>query len=406
MYSKIKNTVLSLVMILSLSFWVINIADNRTNEREHHREETSDAEELSVWYGNSLYESYFEAAAENFEKKYNVKVKLTAVPGMEYVSSIQNANKNMEGPDVYLTDSRYLQKLVRSGAAARTDISGDYSGELFYTKAWENMEYQDNIYGYPLGFDVAVLMYNKELVEQIPASFEDILNVSEKNQDIPVEQILTWNTNNFMYNYCFVGKYARIAGENGYEQSTDLNNEELVEAGKVYQKLCSHFLQNSEYSYEDVKMRFARGELRFAVVSTDVLQYCKDWEISTGFAVLPDLNDHLGTASVSVTDLAMVNEYSRKKKVAAEFAKYLSVGMADEMYDLCGILPLAKGKNVPAESSAFYEEYEQSRSLPKLMSALDYWNKMWSTLTEIRKGTDVASAFEKLNKDVAAQIKE
>lgn len=406
MYAKIRNTAFSLVIILTLSFWVISIGEHRVNERKDQQGQEEEIKTIEVWYSTSLYEPYLAAAAEAFEKENNVAVNLKSVEGLAYISTIQSANMNMEGPDLCLTDSRYLQNFVRIGAAARTEQDEDYSEKLFYNNVWKNMEYQGNIYGYPLGFDTTVLMYNGNFVSEVLDSFEKIMDFSLENENIPAGEILRWSTEDFMYNYCFVGKYALIGGENGYEQTVNLNNQELFEAGAVYQKLCEYFTEHQEYSYDEVKNQFAAGKLWYAIVSTDVLKLCGGWETRTGFAVLPALNDDLQTSAVSVTDLAIVNEFSDEKEAASQFAKYLSAGMADRMYELCGVLPLAKSETVPGESRVFYEQYEHSQSLPKLMSTSDYWNKMRDALTKIRNGAEVVPVFEELHQLMEDRIKQ
>jgi maltose-binding protein MalE len=264
------------------------------------------------------------------------------------------------------------------------------------------MEYQDDYYGYPLGFDVTALMYNKELAETAPRTFQEIMD--SVKEETPASQILAWDTGNFLYNYGFVAAYAQIGGENGYESLVSVDNSEMVDAAKFYQEMCSVFCNDKDYTYDEVKQQFAEGRLSYAIVRSDVLKDYETLGFDVGFASLPNLNEEYKTASLSVTDLLMVNGFSTQKESAVDFAKFLSLTMAEQMYEDCSILPLAVTAQVPAQSTVFYAAYETSEGLPKLMATLDYWNQMREALAQVRKGGDVQSVLESLQQTLETQL--
>lgn len=401
---KYKNQLLAALIMVILSLMLIQIGSlhirQRTNDNVDKQQETVT---LSLWYDSSLYEPYFQAAAQLYQEQTGIAVTLKQVSGMEYIASIQQANVEKNSPDLYVTDSEYLQKLVRIGAAAKTETDDTYNKDCFCAGTFDAMEYQDDYYGYPLGFDVTALMYNKELAETAPRTFQEIIDRAQQEEQ-PASQILAWDTGNFLYNYGFVAAYAEIGGENGYESLVSVDNKEMVAAGNFYQKLCSVFCDGKDYTYDDVKQQFAEGQLSYAIVRSDVLKDYETLGFEVGFASLPNLNEEYKTAALSVTDLLMVNDFSDQKEKAVDFAKFLSLTMADQMYEDCSILPLAVTAQVPEQSTVFYAAYETSAGLPKLMATLDYWNQMRETLVQMRKGEDVQSVLESLQQTLENQL--
>lgn len=410
MYQKIKSTALTLLIFLLLSLWVVSLGERRKKEMASDQE-INHAFVLQVWYGNTLYEPYLREAAVRFEKLsmeegYQAEVELKLVPGLEYLSAIEAAGERGEEPDVYLVDSTSLQKLVRIRAADRTEQDKAYTQEKFVSGTWRNLDYQGEYYGYPLGFDTTVLMYNEELIEKLPETLEEIYNFSFSHPEISPAEIFLWDTEQFMCSYGFVGSYALVGGESGYEEKVNLNNQELFQAGELFGQYSMQFAGGSGVTSGEVEQAFSENRLRYAVVNSDVLKNVQGWPVSTGFMVLPDWNDSLKTTPVSVTDIAMVNESTDEKEQAVRFAKYISLEMAEDMYELCGILPLAKTEKIQEQASAFYQAYEKSRSLPKLMSAVDYWSKMQDALIKIKDGADAAEIFAGLQETMSIQVKE
>jgi maltose-binding protein MalE len=401
---KHKNQLLAAFVMVILSLALICIGSLHVRQRTLENTQTQqETVTLSLWYDSTLYEPYFQAAAELYQEKTGITVELRQVSGMEYIASIQQANVEKNGPDLYVTDSEYLQNLVRIGAASKTETNDTYNKDYFCEGTFDAMEYQDDYYGYPLGFDVTALMYNKELAETAPRTFQEIMDRVQEEGTV-ASQILAWDTGNFLYNYGFVAAYAQIGGENGYESSVSVDNPEMMAAAQFYQDLCSVFCNDRDYTYDEVKQQFAEGQLSYAIVRSDVLNDYETLGFDVGFASLPNLNGEQKTASLSVTDLLMVNGFSTQKESAVDFAQFVSLTMADQMYEDCAILPLAVTAQTPVQSTVFYAAYETSAGLPKLMATQDYWNQMREALALVRKGSDVQSVLESLQQTLETQI--
>lgn len=409
MFAKIKELAISLLIVLSLSLVVIYAGENRISEREISQRTGTDASPvaLSLWYSDASYEAYITSAIEAYGKNHNVNISLRYVAPLEYISSIESANNKGEGPDIYIIGSEYLQNISRISAARRTETDEEYSEKDFTDGTWKNMDYAEVYYGYPLGFDTAVLMYNKDKVETPAKTFKEIIAKMDENNENSPSKVLCFDTNKFICNYGFIGYYAKICGDSGYDvKEISLDNEKIVQSALFYRDLCHKTMGNVSYNEENILSEFEKGNIMYTIENSNVLKQVENAGINADFTPFPDLTEELKGASLSVTDLAVVNEFSSKNVESVQFARFLSLDYADYMYPLSGVLPLAKGKNVPSESMAFYEEYTQSATLPKVMAAVDYWSKVKDALVQICGGSEAEQVLSALNDEIILKVNE
>ncbi len=53
---------------------------------------------------------------------------------------------------------------------------------------------------------------------------------------------------------------------------------------------------------------------------------------------MPELSDTLSAATCASTDMIVVNDYTKDSAAAADFAQFMTVGMADECMDCRDVL--------------------------------------------------------------------
>lgn len=408
MSQRIRNVAAQVLFMLICTMLVIRIAS--VEQRTEQTGEKYERQTLEVWYGTSVYQPYLAAAAEQFEQEMQKKgtpvdISFIQMPALEYTASIEQGIKNGKGPDVYLTDTSSLQNFIRIRAAAKTEETDTYRMDQFSSRVWENMEYQGNDYGYPLGFDTVAFMYHKESSPEnkLPDSLWTLCE--EVGLEEKTEHILDWDRSNFLVNYSFLAAYINAGGENGDQAEINVDNEKVMESARLYQQFGTYFPEEGKTTKEVIE-EVRSGSLKYAIVTTDALTMDEKTMESTGFMKLPDWNGQLKTSPVAITDLLMVNPSSGRKEMAEEFARYCSLTAADQMYANCGVLPLAKTGNLPKDSNVFYESYEEAVSLPKIMTLTDYWSRIRDAMIKIKNGADVESFLHELQEQFEIQIKE
>mgnify|MGYP000183714138 FL=1 len=204
----------------------------------------------------------------------------------------------------------------------------------------------------------------------IPSTIDNILTFAD-SYDAPeqVEAVFKWDVADIFYNYFFVGNYIDVGGPSGDNtQEIDIYNLDAIKCLLAYQELNQFFsIDPDEVDYDSVVREFIDGKLVFTVATTDIVAKIEEakkngeFPYEYGVTNVPNINEELQTKSLSVTNAVVVNGYSQKKDIANEFAAYLTVDRAQNLYERTGRMPAKKGVTFESpQAEAFGREYELS----------------------------------------------
>ena len=261
--------------------------------------------------------------------------------------------------------------------------------------------------------EMADLVHEK-VPELIPATFEALLEFAE-NYDAPqnVEAVFKWDVEDIFYNYFFAGNYMDIGGMCGdSKDSVDIYNEEAIRALMVYQELSDYFaIDASDVEYASVIQEFMEGKIVLTTATTDIIKKLDaakengEFEYDYGIAPIPRLNAEMDTKSLSVTNTIYVNGYTQLKAEANNFAKYLVIEHAKELYDVTGKVPANRtiDYNNP-NLDMFMDEYQDSAPMPKLMAISNFWVKMEIMFERIWNGEEVSKELKKFSEEIMTQL--
>ena len=93
------------------------------------------------------------------------------------------------------------------------------------------------------------------------------------------------------------------------------------------------------------------------------------------------------------------------KKEENDFAKYLVVEHAKDLYTATGKIPA--NKNIRYDNpnlDMFMDEYQDSVPMPKLMAISNFWIKMEIMFERIWNGEEVSSELMKLSEEIMTQL--
>ena len=248
----------------------------------------------------------------------------------------------------------------------------------------------------------------------IPTTFEALLEFAD-SYDAPqnVEAVFKWDVEDIFYNYFFAGNYMDFGGMCGdSKDSIDIYNEEAIHALMVYQDLSDYFaIDASNVEYNSVIQEFMEGKVVMTTATTDIIRKLDqakesgEFEYDYGIAPIPKLNSEMDTKSLSVTNTIYINGYTEMKKEANDFAKYLVMEHAGDLYEATGKVPA--NKNVRYENpnlDMFMDEYQDSAPMPKLMAISNFWVKMEIMFERIWNGEEVSKELKKLSEDLMTQV--
>lgn len=348
------------------------------------------------------------------------------------------------------------------------DVAGVMDEEHFPRAALSAVTYHDKLVAYPLYYETSALLYNETYLYEwarqqagkvdseegvdgeegefeeldelpddenslviydeqtlalrteqffnraIPATVSDILQIAD-SFDPPetVEGIFSWDVSDIFYNYYFVGSYMNLGGEAGDDRNQiDIYNQEAIASLGIYQGLNQFFsIDSSTESYDSVLQDFLEGKLVFTIVTTDaaaVLAQAREegsFVYDYGVALMPDPSGELAGRSMSVTSAVAINGYSEHQELANAFAAYLVDGYAENLYEYTG--KASANRTVNQDNGAlqiFLAEYEDSRPLPKMMEASNYWIQLEVLFAKVWNGEDVSTMVEQLDHQMRTQI--
>lgn len=354
---------------------------------------TSGRAEMNLWYTDEAIGAYLAEAASSFGKEHNATVTPRQVSSVEYLENINKQNiEEKDIVDVYILNSESLEKAYMSGLAE--ELSKNLSD--FPDIAASACRYKGKTVAYPVYFETAFFLYNRDIAAEPPASFQAIIDFASsdamegENAELyqNLEMILKWDVLDLFCNYQFVGAYLNVGGADGDDRTiVDMNNEKVLEALSFYKELNqSLYFDGEEVDYQAMIQSFLEGKLLYTIGTTESLGILQQSEMNYGIAAIPPLTDSLDSRGISVNYVAAVNPYSPYPELAKELADYISDACAQSCYELSGKLPCRGLETYPTEEfTHVMDAYEHSAQLPKLMDTTNFWVEMEVVLNDIWK---------------------
>lgn len=421
------------------------------------------ADETLTDYLNSVAVSYGEYQEE-------VRVIPVYTSGLEYLETINQASlQTEEVPDLYIVSNDSLEKAYLAGLACEVELPVGVPAmtDLLPQSAVRAVTYHDKQIGYPFYYETSCFLYNRTYLEDwaraqieaerdqalaedaqeqadngdveeeiqeaqiqeeiseedvqakvedtIPQTIDEILAFADV-YDAPeqVEAIFKWDVSDIFYNYFIVGKYIDVGGENGDNaDSIHIYNESAIQALRVYQNLNQFFsIDTKEISYDGVLQDFLDGKIVYTVATSDALSKLEkareegEFSYEYGVSRVPDVSGELESASLSVTQCVAVNGYSTKKKMANDFALYLTQYNTEDLYARTGKLPVHSDGNPydDPNAAAFLEEYARSVPMPKMIETSNFWVELEIAFARIWEGEDANDELKALSEQIMGQV--
>ncbi len=370
-------------------------------------------------------------------------------------------------PDLFIISNEALEKAYLTGIAdVITDPKQLVTEGYFPKTALDAVTYEGKLVGYPYYFETSVLLYNKsyihemaknqllasttdedaenggeivitegedgqsspalkeediteELIEEtiaglIPKTFDGLLSfANEYDAPAAVEGVFKWDVADIFYNYFFAGNYLNVGGPCGDNtEDVDIYNIDTIKAMQVYQNLNQFFsFEADDVKYASVIQEFMEGKMVFTTATSDIikkLEAAKEegtFTFEYGLVPIPALTEELDTRNISVTNTIVVNGFSDSKEDANRFATYLVGEEIASLYGKTGKIPAASAEACKdARTAVFYQEYEKSIPVPKMMETSNLWVQMEVTFAEVWNGANVSKSLQELSELIMSQI--
>jgi maltose/maltodextrin transport system substrate-binding protein/arabinogalactan oligomer/maltooligosaccharide transport system substrate-binding protein len=141
---------------------------------------TGDAGTLVVWADNTRAPA-IEAIAADFEEQNGVKLVISEIGFGDIRDNVKRAAPAGEGPDVFIGAHDWVGELYENGVLEELDL-GD-TADAFWPTSLELFQYEGNQVGMPYATENLAFIYNPDMVEEVPATWDDVKTLAKELQD-------------------------------------------------------------------------------------------------------------------------------------------------------------------------------------------------------------------------------
>jgi len=276
------------------------------------------------------------------------------------------------GPEIILLDFDGLQRLVPGNVVKEITeeaVSGiDYS--LFLDGLVEISEYNGRNYIVPFrSLDFMVFYYNKDLVEEPPYGFEEVIEYC-KEVNVPGENIYGFllNNNDADWIIPFVGGYGDWVVDYGYGSLT-LDNDAMVKTMEFL-----NYIYNEEkilpanIEYETVNELFKSGSAHMTIDNINQLGEYEESGINVGITKIPRVWQGSRNPTPLISGLGFminVNCYGNELEAAGSLIEYMLSGEVQAEWtsrtDTFPALTGMDGNDIFAQDELKYEAFQQAK---------------------------------------------
>lgn len=337
--------------------------------------------DLIFWYEDATYTEFFEKAVLDYYEVTGIKVAVQYKDTLDYMGEIYDETmQDGSFPDVYLISGDNLEEAYLYGL-----VSVNEKG-LDEVNVAENARcasvYENKLLGYPLSYNTGVFIYQTDYFATAPESLQSIIDYSNENEPAEnVEYLLEWDVNDAFYDFPFVSNSVTF-------EKTEPEVLNVIYDEELYQKDLEYFegilesfsVDAKTVSEDSIIENFRNGRTLSAIIDTNSLYKLSDYRYS--LMPVPDLNEELPAYTCAITDMLLVNDFSKKGEQAADFAYFASVTMADELHALSGHYSVIPSENPNWVEQVAYDSYETAVLVPDSMDAKDFWVYLEETISK------------------------
>ena len=269
---------------------------------------------LTIWVGVDKGDAQLAQAVTKFTADLGVEVSVEVADPL--TDKFQQAAATGDGPDIVLWAHDRFGEWAAGGLITPVTPGTDFQAGVLDT-AWDAVSFGGKIWGYPVNVEAIGLVYNTDLIDTPPATFEELASMQ-----VPagVKPIL-WDYNNTYFTMPMLmanGGYAFQKKDGVYDGSeTGVNNEGAMTGARVLRSLFDDGVLPGGVDYGVMDGAMANGEV--AMVINGPWSWAGYIGAGRNIAVapLPTVNGQVSPPFLGVTALA-INAASPNVDLAVE----------------------------------------------------------------------------------------
>ncbi|MFD3272555.1 extracellular solute-binding protein [Paenibacillus dendritiformis] len=349
---------------------------------------------LLVWESKGPELDFLKAVAEDFEKEYGVNVTVEAVPAIDSVTKLTTDGPAGIGADVFSAPHDHLGNAVMAGLVLQNDVYDEPVKQQIMDSALEGVSYDGVLYGFPTAIDTYALYYNKKLLNQAPATYEELIQFAQTYNDPKNKQYaFMWNVGQLYQSYSFLAGYGGYIFGDGGKDAGDigLSNAGSVAGAAFLQSLKNILPINSNDINDNIITGFfIEGKTAAIIGGPWLITDVKNAGLDYGVAPLPLLPNGEHPRSLSGIRALYVSSYTEYPAAAKLFASYATSRQhIVKRYEMTMQLPPRQDMmkepiiKQDANALAFLEQTKYSIPMPSIPEMGNVWVPAGAALAAI-----------------------
>jgi len=339
----------------------------------------ADANKLTIWTNMEVESETIQKYADRWgeEKGFTVEILHQSPSVQQFAQAVNSAS----GPDAVVgIPNDQLADYVNAGLAA--EVPADLYADADFSEASIQACYVDGArYAAPLAVETTALFYNTDKVSEVPASWEELIDIAAENGGVQ------FDATSIYYDLGFV----RASGgyifnyENGAYDVNDIGlaNEGAVEAYEFINALCNEYgLVSADVTADIARSNFQNGETAFYIGGPWDIDGFTSAGTPFSIAEMPTFNGQKFVTPVG-TQISFVSAKSKKQDMAWDFIMYLINNGALDMYAVGDRIP---AKTADQENAAIQEDEYSKAFIAQInngepMPTVSEMGQLWSIHT-------------------------
>ncbi len=356
---------------------------------------------ITIWTGNNRDKDALMEAVAGFTEDLGVDV-IVEIVDPDLPQKFQQAAATGDGPDIVMWAHDRFGEWAGGGLIAPVSLSDDWAADIL-PSALESVQFGGKTWGYPIAVEAVTLIYNKDLVDTPPASFEEIAEAG-------ADKTILWDYNNTYFTMPILmagGGYAFQKVDGSYDGSmTGVNTDGAIAGAEVLKSLFDAGVMPQGVDYGVMDGAMNNGEVAMVLNGPWSWGAFADSGLNIGVAPIPTVNGQVSPPFLGVQALG-INAASPNADLAAELIEnYLASDEGLAIWNANNSLgALADASAAVAQDNPLVTDMlavaANGIPMPSNPEMGAFWAAMGPALTNITSGA--ASPADALN-DAAARI--
>lgn len=345
---------------------------------------------LTIWCSEKQVE-ILQKLGDEFEAQYGIPVVVQEMSFGDIQTNFLRAAPVGEGPDIMVTAHDRIGELVVNGLVIPLDFLTLSERKEFTDTAINAFEYGGKLYGLPYAVEAIALFYNKEYLEEVPATFEELADIAEENTDDEFRGFV-YNAPDFYFSAPLLfsnGGYVFKMTDKGLDpKDVGLANEGAIAGAQFIRELFDRGICKPGDNYDVADGLFKDGMAMATINGPWAIEGYRNAGIDYGIAPIPSINGMECVPFAGVQGF-LINSQSPNTLFAIDFLANF-INTPDVMYRLFksdprppARLDVAEMVKDDADIISIFESAKNGIPMPNIPAMSAVWGSMADALNQI-----------------------